>query len=191
MKTVERARSGRAQALRASRAHVPAHLAQGSWRSRVRHRPDPGGGTGGGKSTKAAPRILLVDDESSIRTILRVNLESDGMGVIEAGDGAEALERVRDEQPALVLLDVMMPDVDGWEVAERLAKDPATREIPVVFISARAAREDKLRAQELGAVGYVVKPFDPVRISRVVGDVLERVRRGERDALNRELSEER
>jgi len=191
VKTVHRARSGRAQALRASRAHVPAHLAQGTWHFRVRHQPDPGGGTGGGKSTKAAPRILLADDESSIRTIVRVNLESDGMGVIEAADGAEALELVREEQPALVLLDVMMPDVDGWQVAERLTRDPATRDIPVVFISARAAREDRLRAQELGAVGYVVKPFDPVRLGAIVRDVLSRIARGEREQLNGELSEDR
>jgi CheY-like chemotaxis protein len=191
LKTVERRRSGRAQALRASRAHVPAHLARGTWRHRAQPRPEPGGGTGGGKSTKSAPRILLVDDESSIRTILRVNLESDGMGVIEAADGSEALEQVRKERPALVLLDVMMPNVDGWEVAERLASDPDTREIPVVFISARAAREDRLRAQELGAVGYVVKPFDPLLLGGVVQDVLARIRRGEREQLNKELSEDR
>jgi two-component system, chemotaxis family, chemotaxis protein CheY len=190
VKTVERTRSGRAQALRASRAHVPGHLAQG-WRSRVRHhRPDRGDGTGGGKSTRSAPHILLVDDESSIRTIVRVNLETDGMVVVEAEDGAEALERVREAQPSLVLLDVMMPEVDGWEVAERLARDSATRDIPVVFLSARAAREDRQRAQELGAVGYVVKPFDPVHIGRVVSDVLDRIRRGQRDELTKELSEE-
>ncbi len=190
MKTIQRTRSGRGRALRGSRAHAPAHLARGVWVSRVRHRPDTGGGAGGGKRTESAPRVLLVDDESSIRTIVRVNLESDGIGVIEATDGAEALERVREEQPSIVLLDVMMPDVDGWQVAQRLARDPATREIPVVFLSARAAREDRLRAQELGAVGYVVKPFDPVRIGGVVRDVLERIERGEREQLNRELAEE-
>jgi DNA-binding response OmpR family regulator len=87
------------------------------------------------------------------------------------------------------LLDVMMPGVDGWRVAEELAEDDATRDIPVVFLSARAAREDRLRAQELGAVGYVVKPFDPLELAGVVRDVLERIARGERDQLNRELSE--
>lgn len=190
MKTVHRTKSGRAQALRASRAHVPAHLAHGTWRSRVRHRPDPGGGTGGRTRTKSAPRVLLVDDERAIRTILRVNLESDGMAVSEATDGREALERVRAEQPAIVLLDVMMPDVDGWEVAEQLASDPKTRDIPVVFVSARAAREDRARAQRLGAVGYIVKPFDPVSIGDAVRETLDRVRRGEREQLNKELLEE-
>jgi len=109
--------------------------------------------------------------------------------VTEAKDGAEALEEVRRERPSLVLLDVMMPSVDGWTVAEELASDDETREIPVVFLSARAAQEDRLRAQELGAVGYVVKPFDPVELAGKVREVLERVARGEREQLNRELSE--
>lgn len=192
MSTVQRTRSGRGRANRASRAHVPAHIAHGNWRSRIRHRPDPGGGTGGGSSAaNSTPRILLVDDESSIRTIVRVNLETEGMRVIEAVDGAEALERVREEQPALVLLDVMMPDVDGWQVAEQLACDPETRDIPVVFLSARAAANDLARAQELGAVGYVVKPFDPVALGSRVREVLERIARGEREQLNKELTEKR
>ena len=182
-------RSSRSEALRASRAHRPSHLAQGTWRSRVRHRPDPGGGAGGGRPEESAPLILLVDDERAIRTICRVNLEGDGLAVNEAADGAEALEQVKRERPSLVLLDVMMPGVDGWKVAEQLVADDETREIPVVFLSARAAFEDRLRAQELGAVGYVVKPFDPIELGGRVRDVLERVARGEREQLNRELSE--
>jgi CheY-like chemotaxis protein len=152
-------------------------------------RPEPGGGAGRGRPDETAPLVLLVDDERSIRTICRVNLEGDGLAVNEARDGAEALEEVKRQRPSLVLLDVMMPGVDGWRVAEELAEDDATRDIPVVFLSARAAREDRLRAQELGAVGYVVKPFDPLELAGVVRDVLERIARGERDQLNRELSE--
>jgi DNA-binding response OmpR family regulator len=82
-----------------------------------------------------------------------------------------------------------MPEIDGWGVAEQLAADDELREIPVVFLSARAAGEDRLRAQELGAVGYVVKPFDPVELAGIVRGVLERISRGEREQLNRELSE--
>jgi CheY-like chemotaxis protein len=108
--------------------------------------------------------------------------------VREAKDGAEALEEVRRQRPSLVLLDVMMPGVDGWGVAEQLAADAATRDIPVVFLSARASFEDRLRAQQLGAVGYVVKPFDPIGLAQVVRDVLERIARGEREQLNRDLS---
>ena len=160
----------------------------GAWRSRVRHRPEPSGGSGRSPE-ESAPQVLLVDDERAIRTICRVNLEGDGLAVAEAADGAEALEQVAQERPSLVLLDVMMPRVDGWRVAEQLAADDETRDIPVVFLSARAAHEDRVRAQELGAVGYVVKPFDPIELAGVVRDVLDRIARGEREQLNRELSE--
>ena len=155
----------------------------------MRHRLEPGGGPGGERPEESAPLVLLVDDERSIRTICRVNLEGDGLAVTEAADGAEALEVVRRARPSVVLLDVMMPGVDGWDVAEQLAADDETRAIPVVFLSARAAPEDRMRAQELGAVGYVVKPFDPLELAGIVRDVLERVARGEREQLNRELSE--
>jgi CheY-like chemotaxis protein len=187
---VQRTRLSKSEALRSSRAHRPPDLVHGSWRSRVRHRPDPGGGGGSGRPEEATPLVLLVDDERSIRTICRVNLEGAGLAVNEAEDGAEALEEVKRKRPSLVLLDVMMPGVDGWSVAEQLAADKETREIPIVFLSARASREDHLRAQDLGAVGYVVKPFDPVDLAGIVREVLERVARGEREQLNRELSEQ-
>jgi CheY-like chemotaxis protein len=189
VRAAQRTRSSRSDALRASRAHRPPHLVDGTWRSRIRHRPDTGGGGGRGRPAEAAPLILLVDDEEAIRTICRVNLEGDGLAVTEAMDGAEALEAVRRAHPSLVLLDVMMPGVDGWSVAEQLAADDETRAIPVVFLSARVAPEDRARAQELGAVGYVVKPFDPLELAGTVREVLERVARGEREQLNRELSE--
>jgi CheY-like chemotaxis protein len=186
---VTRRRSGRSESLRPARARQPTHFPRAAWRNRVRHRPDPGPGSSGGRSAKPAPLVLLVDDERAIRTICRVNLESDGLAVLEARDGAEALEQVKRVRPSLVLLDVMMPGGDGWSVAEDLAADLATRDIPVVFLSALAAHEDRLRAQKLGAVGYVVKPFDPVELAGIVRDVLERVARGEREQLNRNLSE--
>ena len=139
--------------------------------------------------TASAPHVLLVDDEPAIRTICRVNLEADGLAVDEAANGAEALERIRREHPSLVLLDVMMPGLDGWNVARRLAADAETQDIPVVFLSARASYEDRLQAQEHGAVGYIVKPFDPLELAGIVRDVLERVAKGEREQLNHELSE--
>jgi len=188
--TVQRIRSKRSHPLPASRAHRPAHLAHGTWRRRAQHHPEPAGGGGGRPRAQSPPIILLVDDEHAIRTICRVNLEGDGLAVLEAKSGAEALEQVKRERPSLVLLDVMMPGVDGWSVAERLAADAGTRDIPVVFLSARAAREDRLRAQELGAVGYVEKPFDPLELAGIVRDVLERIARGERERLNRDLLDE-
>ena len=190
MTVVQHTRARRSEALRASRAHRPSQLASESWRSRVRHRPDTGGGGGSGRPEESAPVVLLVDDERSIRTICRVNLEGDGFAVAEAADGSEALEHVRQSRPSLVLLDVMMPGVDGWSVAEQLAADDETRDIPVVFLSARAAHEDRIHAQELGAVGYVVKPFDPLQLAETVREVLGRVAGGEREQLNSELSEQ-
>jgi CheY-like chemotaxis protein len=188
--TAQRIKSRRSHPLPASRAYRPPHLAQGAFRNRVRHRPEPGGGAGGGKAQETSAPVLLVDDEPSIRAICRVNLEGDGLQVLEAKDGAEALEEVRRQRPSLVLLDVMMPGVDGWAVAEQLAADAGTRDIPIVFLSARAAPEDRIRAQQLGAVGYVVKPFDPLDLARMVRDVLDRIERGEREQLNRGLLSE-
>ena len=139
---------------------------------------------------RTARRVLVVDDERSIRLLCRVNLNASGMEVIEAADGREALERVRSERPDLVLLDVMMPEVDGWTVARELAADEKTREIPIVFLTARADPADRRLGQELGGVGYVVKPFDPVGIGDLVEETLGRIERGEREQLRRRISSE-
>jgi len=172
----------------------PRHVAAGRpprggspWRHRRLFQPEPGGGPAAPHRSNGGPRILLVDDEPAIRMICRVNLEVTGMTVLEAGDGGQALELVRAERPSLLLLDVMMPGVDGWTVAERLASEPETRELPVVFLSARAGLEDRRRAQELGAVGYIVKPFDPLELSTTVETVLARLHRGERELLLAEI----
>jgi len=135
-------------------------------------------------------RVLVVDDESAIRTLCRVNLELEGFDVAVAADGAEALASIERENPDLVLLDVMMPDVDGWEVAERLRAEAATRDVPIVFLSARAAYADRQQGYDVGAVGYVVKPFDPVALPDFLRDVIERVARGEREQLRKELLED-
>jgi DNA-binding response OmpR family regulator len=129
-----------------------------------------------------------VDDERSIRLLCRVNLAASGIDVLEAENGRKALELARRERPDLVLLDVMMPDVDGWTVARELAEDDRTREIPVVFLTARAEAADKRMGQQLGGVGYVVKPFDPVTIADFVEGVIERVERGEREQLTRGIT---
>ena len=142
----------------------------------------------GGSAAGTARRVLVVDDERSIRLLCRVNLSASGIDVLEAESGLKALELARREQPDLVLLDVMMPDVDGWTVARELAGDERTREIPVVFLTARAEAADKRMGQQLGGVGYIVKPFDPVTIGDFVERVLERVERGEREQLTRDIS---
>jgi DNA-binding response OmpR family regulator len=131
-------------------------------------------------------RVLVVDDEAPIRLLCRVNLEAEKMEVLEAADGESGLATARTEKPDVVLLDVMMPGMDGWEVAERLLDDDATREIPLVFLTARAELRDRARGLELGGVDYITKPFNPVELASVVESLLERVRRGERDELRRE-----
>jgi two-component system, sensor histidine kinase and response regulator len=133
----------------------------------------------------ATKRVLVVDDELSIRMLCRVNLVASGIEVLEADNGTDAVELVRRERPDLVLLDVMMPDLDGFEVARRLAADPKTREIPIVFLTARAGEADRRLGEQLGGVGYVVKPFDPVKIGHLVEEVLTRIEKGERESLRR------
>ncbi len=131
-------------------------------------------------------RVLVIDDEAPIRLLCRVNLEAEGMDVLEAPDGPAGLEQARSEVPDVVLLDVMMPGLDGWRVAEELLDDPRTDSIPIVFLTARAELRDRARGIDLGGIDYVTKPFNPVELAPLVRDLLERVSRGERDELRRE-----
>ena len=131
-------------------------------------------------------KVLVVDDEAPIRLLCRVNLEAERMEVLEAADGETGLATARAEKPDVVLLDVMMPGIDGWQVAERLVDDPETADIPIVFLTARAELRDRARGLELGGVDYITKPFNPTELAAVVEGLLERVRRGERDELRRE-----
>jgi DNA-binding response OmpR family regulator len=131
-------------------------------------------------------KVLVIDDEAPIRLLCRVNLEAESMDVLEAADGEEGLALARAEKPDIVLLDVMMPGMDGWQVAERLLEAEETSQIPLVFLTARAELRDRARGLELGGVDYITKPFNPVELASVVENLLERVRRGERDDLRRE-----
>jgi DNA-binding response OmpR family regulator len=130
-------------------------------------------------------RVLVIDDEAPIRLLCRVNLEAEGMQVLEAADGPAGLEKARAEGPDVVLLDVMMPGLDGWRVAEELLDDPRTESIPIVFLTARAELRDRARGIDLGGIDYVTKPFNPVELAPLVRELLDRVARGERDALRR------
>jgi DNA-binding response OmpR family regulator len=131
-------------------------------------------------------RVLVIDDEAPIRLLCRVNLEAEGMSVLEAPDGPSGLEQARTMAPDVILLDVMMPGLDGWRVAEELLDDPTTEDIPIVFLTARAELRDRARGIDLGGVDYVTKPFNPVELAPLVRGLLDRVGRGERDALRRE-----
>jgi DNA-binding response OmpR family regulator len=133
-----------------------------------------------------ATRVLVIDDESPIRLLCRVNLEAEQMEVLEAADGPTGLEKARSELPDVILLDVMMPGLDGWRVAEELLDDDRTERIPIVFLTARAELRDRARGIDLGGVDYVTKPFNPVELAPLVRDLIMRVERGERDDLRRE-----
>ena len=130
--------------------------------------------------------VLVIDDEAPIRLLCRVNLEAEGMEVIEAADGATGLEVARAESPDAILLDVMMPGLDGWTVAERLLEDESTRTIPFVFLTARAEVRDRARGLDLGGLDYIVKPFNPVELASLVREVVEGVERGERESIRAE-----
>ena len=113
-------------------------------------------------------RVLAVDDDPTILRLLQVNLEMDGHEVHLAENGLRALEQVRDVAPEVVLLDIMMPDLDGWQVCERLRADEAYRDLPIVFLSARAQEADLARGREVGADAYITKPFDPEALIETV-----------------------
>ena len=148
-------------------------------RRRVRH------DTAGYEATEMTT-VLVIDDEAPIRLLCRVNLEAEGMPVLEADDGPSGLEAARTGSPDVILLDVMMPGLDGWGVAEALLEDERTAEIPIIFLTARAEFRDRARGLDIGGVDYITKPFNPVELAPLVRDLLDRLERGERDEMRRE-----
>ena len=130
--------------------------------------------------------VLVIDDEAPIRLLCRVNLEAEGMEVLEASDGLSGLELARSDPPDVILLDVMMPGLDGWQVAEQLLEDERTGSIPIVFLTARAEVRDRARGLDLGGIDYVSKPFNPLELAPLVRELVERVDRGERAQVRRE-----
>ena len=132
-------------------------------------------------------RVLVIDDEAPIRLLCRINLEDEGIEVLEAATGPLGLALARAEVPDVVLLDVMMPGLDGWQVAGELLDDPATRDVPIVFLTARAELSDRARGIDLGGVDYVTKPFDPVVLATTVRELVARAGAGGSgsDALRR------
>jgi DNA-binding response OmpR family regulator len=114
--------------------------------------------------------VLVVDDEPDILLLHRLNLEAAGYGVVLAADGVTALERIADERPDAVVLDVMMPVLDGWGVLERLAEHAAPP--PVLVVSAKSSTADVQKAKDLGAADYLAKPYDPEELLRRVAALL-------------------
>ena len=113
-------------------------------------------------------RVLVVDDSPVIRDLIAVNLELEGFEVDLAEDGEAALEAVRRSRPDLITLDVVMPRLSGFETATRLRDDPATADIPIVIVTARASAADLECGEEIGVDGYLTKPFEPAELVALV-----------------------
>ncbi len=113
-------------------------------------------------------RVLVVDDDEVIRQLITINLELEGFEVYEAVDGVDALRKAAELRPSVITLDVMMPNMDGWDAAARLRSDPETADVKVVLLSARAQEADVRRGTRLGVDAYLTKPFDPDDLVEVV-----------------------
>jgi DNA-binding response OmpR family regulator len=117
-------------------------------------------------------KVLLVDDDPVILKLLQVNFEMEGYTVLTANDGVEGLEKARAERPDIVLLDIMMPKMDGLQVTEALKGDDETKHIPIILLSAKAQASDIQAGKDMGADDYLTKPFDPLELLERVGDLL-------------------
>lgn len=117
--------------------------------------------------------ILVVDDEPVIIELLQVNLKLEGYDVITAANGQEAVEKAAKNKPDLVILDIMMPKMDGWTARAELLKDPATSDVPVIFLTARAQQADLKRGQESNVAAYITKPFDPSELLSIIGQIFD------------------
>jgi DNA-binding response OmpR family regulator len=127
------------------------------------------------KNSTTSPQtklILVADDEPDIVTIVEMILRSQGYDVLKAANGLEALELAERHSPDLILLDIMMPDMDGWEVLRLLHVDPSTSEIPVAMISAKTGSRAKITSMQEGAVDYITKPFDSQELLSKVRELL-------------------
>ena len=117
-------------------------------------------------------RILAVDDEQSIVRLIEVSLKRQGHTVLTAADGREGVQKAKDERPDLILMDVMMPYVDGFEAIRMLKDNEATRDIPVILLTAKRHDEDMIQGLSSGAVSYLTKPFAPTELVSLVERLL-------------------
>lgn len=120
-----------------------------------------------------AKKILVIDDQPSITKLVSVKLTKEGFKVIEALDGEEGLNKAKEERPDLIILDVMMPRMDGWEVREKLREDRHCQNIPVIMLTAMGHFEEQLKGLEGGIEDYLTKPFSPAALAGLVKEVLD------------------
>ncbi len=135
------------------------------------------------------PKILVVDDEPDAVELISFNLKGAGFDVVSAGDGAQALKLARLHLPDLVVLDVMLPEVDGLEVCKVLRRDPATASTPIIMLTAKAGEIDRVLGLELGADDYVTKPFSPRELLLRVRKLIERRQQSEAKSERLEMGE--
>ncbi|MBN2137465.1 MAG: response regulator [Sedimentisphaerales bacterium] len=121
---------------------------------------------------ESCSKVLVIEDEEHIRTVIEYNLKQQGFEVYRAGDGVVGLELARRVLPDVILLDWMMPEMDGLEILTELKYDNATAQIPVLMLTARGTPSDIEKALELGANGYITKPFDPTSLGRTIREKL-------------------
>jgi len=129
---------------------------------------------GHAKQMAVRPRILVVDDEPEAVELVQFNLDQAGFNVLTAADGAEAIRKARSGMPNLIVLDLMLPEIDGLEVCKLLRRDPATAAIPIIMLTAKAAEIDRVLGLELGADDYITKPFSPRELVLRIRKILQR-----------------
>jgi two-component system, OmpR family, alkaline phosphatase synthesis response regulator PhoP len=137
--------------------------------------------TGDGAARRPAARVLIAEDERDVAELIRYTLAREGFEVMVAANGADALRQAQETRPDLMLLDLMLPQVNGWELCRRLKQDPATRSVPVIMLTARSEEGDKVLGFELGADDYVTKPFSTRELVARVRAVVRRTRPPEVD----------
>ena len=123
---------------------------------------------------RVMPKILVVDDEPDAVELVEFNLKSAGYEVVTAADGSEALKKARAQSPDLIVLDLMLPEVDGLETCKILRRDPATSGIPIIMLTAKAAEIDRVLGLELGADDYITKPFSPRELLLRIKNLMKR-----------------
>ncbi|MCD4813996.1 response regulator [bacterium] len=117
-------------------------------------------------------KIMVVDDEPDIVKLVKISLEMANYAVVEAFSGVEALEKIKEVIPDLFLLDIMMPDMNGYEVCEKLKADDRTKDVPVVMLTAKGQKGDAEQGLKVGADDYIIKPFDPYELGEQISEIL-------------------
>ena len=118
-------------------------------------------------------KILIIDDEPQLVDMLKIRLESNNFGVIAAYDGQEGLEKARKEKPDLIILDLMLPKIDGYKVCRMLKFDNEYKNIPIILVTSRSQESDKKMGEEVGADAYITKPFEPQVLLKSIKKLLE------------------